>query len=101
MAMLGGGNRESQEPEDPIPTFGNLQEIYDFAFIIALYYGQTFEHKLWITNNKADRPANSRECWAGALMEVRSLFGLNSASCDLRSAVGGQTKQVIESLVCD
>ena len=21
----------------------------------------------------------SRECWAGALMEVRSLFGLNSA----------------------
>ena len=24
--------------------------------------------------NKADRPANSRERWAGALMEVRSLF---------------------------
>ena len=24
--------------------------------------------------NKADRPANSREQWAGALMEVRSLF---------------------------
>jgi hypothetical protein len=29
--------------------------------------------------NKADRLANSRECWAGALMEVRSHFGLNSA----------------------
>ena len=28
--------------------------------------------------NKADRPANSRERWTGALMEVRSLFGLNS-----------------------
>ena len=25
-------------------------------------------------SNKADRPANSRERWAGALMEVRSLF---------------------------
>ena len=25
-------------------------------------------------DNKADRPANSRERWAGALMEVRSLF---------------------------
>ena len=29
--------------------------------------------------NKGDRPANSRKRWAGALMEVRSLFGLNSA----------------------
>ena len=28
------------------------------------------ENKTW--------PANSREYWAGALMEVRSLFGLNS-----------------------
>ena len=32
------------------------------------------------TDNKADRPANSRERWAGALMEVRSLFGLNSTA---------------------
>ena len=30
-------------------------------------------------NNKADRPANSRERWARALMEVRSLFSLNYA----------------------
>ena len=29
--------------------------------------------------NKVDRLANSRKRWAGALMEVRSLFGLNSA----------------------
>ena len=35
--------------------------------------------QLTLKKNKADRPANSRERWAGALMEVRSLFGLNSA----------------------
>ena len=35
--------------------------------------------------NKADRPANSRERWAGALMEVRSLFFLIFASCDGRT----------------
>ena len=29
---------------------------------------------LFEKKNKADRPANSRERWAGALMEVRSLF---------------------------
>ena len=53
-------------------------------------------------DNKADRPANSRERWAGALMEVRSLFGLNSASCDGdRRSANGQTKRVIESLVRD
>ena len=51
--------------------------------------------------NKADRPANSRKRWAGALMEVRSLFGLNSASCDGQHSALGQTKRVIESLVRD
>ena len=35
--------------------------------------------ELFCATNKADRPANCRELWAGALMEVRSLFGLNSA----------------------
>ena len=33
----------------------------------------------FMNKNKAERPANSRERWAGALREVRSLFGLNSA----------------------
>ena len=43
--------------------------------------------------NKADRPANSRKRWAGALMEVRSLF----FSCHGRTY--GQTNRLIESLV--
>ena len=34
---------------------------------------------MWVSEYKAERPANSRERWAGALMAVRSLFGLNSA----------------------
>jgi len=41
--------------------------------------------------NKADRPANSRERWAGALMEVRSLFGLNSAVRKKRATDHGRT----------
>ena len=57
--------------------------------------------------NKADRPANSSERWAGALMEVRSLFGLNSA---IKKRVtdrwtdgptDGRTDPNIESLVRD
>ena len=60
--------------------------------------------------NKADRPANSRERWAGALMEVRSLFGLNSAvkKNALRTdrlkkdgLTDGQTDPLIESRVRD
>ena len=34
----------------------------------------SFELNFEKEGNKADRPANSRERWAGALMEVRSLF---------------------------
>ena len=44
-------------------------------------------------------PANSRERWAGALMEVRSLFLVVTA--DRRRTDGGQTKRLIESLVRD
>ena len=52
--------------------------------------------------NKADRPANSRERWAGALMEVRSLLSLNSASCDgWRSAVGAwRTDKAVYRVAC-
>ena len=53
--------------------------------------------------NKADRPANGRKRWAGALMEVRSLFGLNYAIkkriTDRR--MDGRTDPNIESLVHD
>ena len=52
--------------------------------------------------NKADRPANSRERWAGALMEVRSLFGWNSAVKKTRyRRTDGRTDPNIESLVRD
>ena len=32
-----------------------------------------WQHPNEVQTNKADRPANSHERWAGALMEVRSL----------------------------
>ena len=58
--------------------------------------------------NKADRPANSRERWAGALMEVRSLFSsfslvVTDGPTDLRTdgPTDGQTERLIESLVRD
>ena len=50
--------------------------------------------------NKADRPANSRERWAGPLMEVRSLFlVVTDGRTDGRTY--GQTNRLIESLVRD
>ena len=47
--------------------------------------------------NKADRLANSRECWAGALMEVRSLFALDRRTMD--QWTHGRTDPNIELLV--
>ena len=51
--------------------------------------------------NKADRPANSRERWAGVLMEVRSLFGLNSVIKKNALPTDGRTDPNIEPLVRD
>ena len=62
--------------------------------------------------NKAGYTTNiSRERWAGALMEVRSLFGLNSETRDQQTdrrtdrrmdgPTDGRTKPRIESLVRD
>ena len=49
--------------------------------------------------NKADRPANSRERWAGAVMEVRSLFLI---VCDGRTDIrtDGRTDEAGYRVAC-
>ena len=61
--------------------------------------------RIGLERNKADRPANSRKRWAGALMEVRSLFfswdGRTHGGQTVPRQTDGQTKRLIESLVRD
>ena len=64
---------------DQTDNYANKIKLHRFCVNSKKYPCVKKLYEYEASSNKGDRPANSRERWAGALMEARSLFGLNSA----------------------